>query len=99
MDAAEAKQTGLIQMLGEEMDEAYMEQVLSQSVAPEAVAAVADTFQIIFTPFHGAGYKLVPEVLKRLGIKKLLTVKEQMVLDGDFPTVVSPTLKIKKALP
>lgn len=49
MDAAEAKQTGLIQMLGEEMDEAYMEQVLSQSVAPEAVAAVADTFQIIFT--------------------------------------------------
>lgn len=96
MNAAEAKQTGLIQMLGEEMDEAYMEQVLSQSVAPEAVAAVADTFQIIFTPFHGAGYKLVPEVLKRLGIKKLLTVKEQMVLDGDFPTVVSPNPENKE---
>lgn len=96
MDVSQARESGLVEILGEAMDESYMEQVLAQSVAPEAVEAVSDTFQIIFTPFHGAGYRLVPEVLKRLGIRHLLTVKEQMVLDGDFPTVVSPNPENKE---
>ena len=76
MDRQTAENKGLIQLLNAAMDESYMEQVLAQSVSPQAVEAVADTFRIIFTPFHGAGYKLVPEVLKRLGIRRLLTVKE-----------------------
>ena len=57
---------------------------------PEAIPAVADSFKVVYTPFHGCGYKLVPEALRRAGIKHLLCVPEQMVIDGNFPTVVSP---------
>ncbi len=56
----------------------------------ETVAKVADTFKLVYTPFHGCGYKLVPEALTALGIKHLIRVPEQMVIDGNFPTVVSP---------
>ena len=55
-----------------------------------AVEKVADTFKMVYTPFHGTGYKLIPEALKRLGMKHVICVPEQMVIDGDFPTVVSP---------
>ena len=51
---------------------------------------VADTFKMVYTPFHGTGYKLIPEALKRLGMKHVICVPEQMVIDGNFPTVVSP---------
>ena len=64
--------------------------IMSQAIDREAVARVADDFKIVYTPFHGCGYKLVPEALKRLGIKHLYPVPEQMVIDGTFPTVQSP---------
>ncbi|MGI6721600.1 MAG: phospho-sugar mutase [Anaerovoracaceae bacterium] len=86
----EAAGRGSIAMLGSEMDEKYMKNVLAQSVGGKYVAQAADDFAVIYTPFHGTGYKLVPQVLKRLGMKNVLTVKEQMVIDGDFPTVASP---------
>ena len=89
-DFDEAVKAGQIEILGEETDEAFLEQVLSQAIDKEAVAAVADEFKIVYTPFHGCGYKLVPEALKRLGIKHLYPVPEQMVIDGSFPTVESP---------
>lgn len=54
------------------------------------MAKVADTFKLVYTPFHGCGYKLVPEALRTLGIKHLICEPKQMVIDGDFPTVVSP---------
>ena len=57
---------------------------------PDAIPAVADTFKLVYTPFHGCGHKLVPEALKRAGMKHILCVPEQMVIDGNFPTVVSP---------
>ena len=57
---------------------------------PTVIPAVADTFQLVYTPFHGCGYKLVPEALKRAGMKHVICVPEQMVIDGNFPTVVSP---------
>ncbi len=85
-----AKDSGLITTLGEEIDEAYISEILAQSVAEDYVKKAADEFEIIYTPFHGAGYRLVPEVLKRIGLKKVTPVPEQMVLDGDFPTVASP---------
>ena len=47
---------------------------------------------MVYTPFHGTGYKLIPEALKRLGMKHVICVPEQMVIDGNFPTVVSPCL-------
>ena len=63
---------------------------MAQVVDANAIPAVADTFKVVYTPFHGCGYKLVPEALKRAGIKHLIPVPEQMVIDGNFPTVVSP---------
>ena len=87
-DAAVAD--GRITLLGDETDEAFLENVMAMAIDKEAVAAVADEFKIVYTPFHGCGYKMVPEALRRLGIKHLYPVPEQMVIDGNFPTVVSP---------
>ena len=89
-DFDEAVAKGLIEIIGEETDEAFLERVLAQAIDPEAVKQAADDLKIVYTPFHGCGYKLVPEALKRLGIKHLYPVPEQMVIDGNFPTVVSP---------
>ena len=89
-DFDEAVRAGKIEILGRETDEAFLEQVLAQAIDKEAVAAVADDFRIVYTPFHGCGYRLVPEALKRLGIRHLYPVPEQMVIDGSFPTVASP---------
>ena len=90
MDYDEACAQGLIEIMGEETDEAFLKEVLPMAVNREIVAKVADDFKIVYTPFHGCGWKLVPEALHRLGIKHLYPVAEQMVLDGTFPTVVSP---------
>ena len=89
-DYAEAVHSGQITIIGDETDEAFLGEVMKQAINPGAVAAVADDFRIVYTPFHGCGYRLVPEALKRLGMKHIYPVPEQMVLDGNFPTVVSP---------
>ena len=86
----DAVKAGLIEVLGEETDEKFLKNVMAQVNDAETVAKVADTFKLVYTPFHGTGHKLIPEALKRLGIKHLICVPEQMVIDGDFPTVVSP---------
>lgn len=89
-DFDEAVSDGRIELIGAETDEAYLEKVLEQAINKAVVQKVADRLKIVYTPFHGAGYKLVPEALHRLGITQLYPVKEQMVLDGNFPTVESP---------
>ena len=81
---------GLIEVIGQETDEAFLQDVMAMVTDPQAIPAVADSFKLVYTPFHGCGYKLVPEALRRAGIKHLLCVPEQMVIDGNFPTVVSP---------
>ena len=81
---------GLIEVIGQETDEAFLQEVMAMVTDPQAIPAVADSFKLVYTPFHGCGYKLVPEALCRAGIKHLLCVPEQMVIDGNFPTVVSP---------
>ena len=86
----EAKAAGLIEVIGEETDRAFMANVFAMINDRESVAKVADTFKMIYTPFHGCGWKLVPEALHGLGVKHLYCVPEQMVLNGNFPTVVSP---------
>ena len=86
----DAVKAGLIEVLGAETDEKFLANVMAQVNDKETVAKVADTFKLVYTPFHGTGHKLIPEALKRLGIKHLICVPEQMVIDGDFPTVVSP---------
>ena len=86
----EAVKNGQIAVIGEETDEAFLKKVMQQAINPDAVKAVADEFRIVYTPFHGCGHKLVPEALKRLGMKHIYPVPEQMDIDGNFPTVVSP---------
>ena len=86
----EAVKEGKIQIIGEETDEAFLKEVMAQAIDKEAVMKAADDLKIVYTPFHGCGWKLVPEALHRLGIKHLYPVEEQMVLDGAFPTVESP---------
>ena len=81
---------GLVRFIGAETDDVFLENVLAQAIDREAVPRVADTFKIVYTPFHGAGYKLVPEALRRTGMKHIIPVPEQMVIDGTFPTVKSP---------
>ncbi len=89
-DFDEAVSDGRIEIIGAETDEAFLDCVLAQAVNKEVVCEVADDLRIVYTPFHGCGYKLVPEALKRLGIKHLYPVEQQMVIDGNFPTVASP---------
>ena len=86
----EGVKAGLIEVIGDETDRKFMANVTAQILDKEAVEKVADTFKLVYTPFHGCGYKLVPEALQTLGIKHLLCEPKQMVIDGDFPTVVSP---------
>jgi len=90
MPYEDAVAAGMITVMGEETDEAFLKAVMAMVTDPEAIPAVADDFKLVYTPFHGCGHKLVPEALKRAGIKHLLCVPEQMVIDGSFPTVVSP---------
>ena len=89
-DFDKAVDSGLIEILGEETDEAFLEQVMAQAIDKKVVQEVADDFKVVYTPFHGCGYKLVPEALARLGLKHVYPVPEQMVIDGNFPTVASP---------
>ena len=90
MDYDEAVKAGLITLMGAETDEKFLANVMGQVNDKAAVEKVADTFKMVYTPFHGTGYKLIPEALKRLGMKHVICVPEQMVIDGNFPTVVSP---------
>jgi len=87
-DAAVAE--GKITVVGPELDEEYLKNVMAQQVDPKAIERTADELKVVYTPFHGAGYRLVPEVLKRAGLKYLYPVPEQATPDGDFPTVKSP---------
>ena len=89
-DFDEAVKSGLITILDERFDAKYLDEVVATAINPTLVSDVADTLKVVYTPLHGAGYKLVPEVFKRIGLKHLYTVDSQMVPNGDFPTVKKP---------
>ena len=90
MDCEEGVKAGLITILDEKFDEKYLDAVIATAVNVNAVKDVADELRVVYTPLHGAGYRLVPEVFKRIGLKHLYTVDAQMTPDGDFPTVEKP---------
>ena len=94
LDTAIAK--GDITVVGPELNEKFLEVVKTQQLNPKAVAEVADTFKLIYTPFHGTGSRPVKEILKRIGFKNVLVVKEQDTEDGNFPTVKSPNPENKE---
>ncbi len=86
-----------IQLMGSEMDKAYMDAVTTLMLSPSAVAAHRD-MKIVYTPLHGSGVNIVPALLKRIGFDNILHVPEQDLSDGNFPTVQSPNPENGEAL-
>lgn len=86
----EAIKKGLLEIIGEEVDIAYLNKVREQSVNEEAAKSLGDNFRMVYTPFHGAGYMPVKRILEMTGIKNLHIVEEQAIPDGRFPTLRSP---------
>lgn len=87
----------LIQSIGEEIDQLYLDGVKKMSIDPEVIRRQKDLC-IVYTPLHGAGRVLIPSSLKRWGFENVHTVPEQMIKDGNFPTVVSPNPENGEAL-
>lgn len=96
MDFDEAIEKGLIVMIGDEVEEAYLDEVQKQCVNPELAKEKGNTLKFVYTPFHGAGNKPVRKILKRIGFDNVVVVKEQEMPDGDFPTVASPNPENKE---
>jgi phosphoglucomutase len=86
-----------ITIIGDDVDEAYINMVTGLSVYPEIIQEHRD-LKIVYTPIHGSGIKLVPEVLKRFGFTNVHIVKEQMEPDGNFPTVSYPNPEEKATM-
>ena len=86
-----------IEVMGHEMDEAYLNSVMTLMLSPEACAAHKD-LKIVYTPIHGSGVEIVPEFLSKLGFENVYHVPEQDVVDGNFPTVMSPNPEEPSAL-
>ena len=93
---ADGKEGG-IEIMGDEMNDAYMDDVLTLMLSPEARVKHKD-LKIVYTPLHGSGVKIVPAILKRLGFENIFHVPEQDVSDGNFPTVKSPNPEESSAL-
>lgn len=89
-DFDENVKSGMIKILGGDIDEKYLAAVMAEAVNPDIIKKVADELKIVYSPLHGAGYKMVPEMLRRMGLKHLYIVKEQGTPDGNFPTVTKP---------
>lgn len=80
----------LITMVGAEFDEIFMSKVIAEQVYPDVIGRAADKLHVVYTPLCGAGYRIVPEVLRRIGVKHLHTVDCQMTPNGDFPGLAKP---------
>jgi len=87
----------LIQVIGKEVDEVYLQKINELSLSPQWVAKHND-LKIVYTPIHGTGVHLVPMALKNYGFTNIITVAEQCVIDGNFPTVISPNPENAEAL-
>lgn len=90
IDFDDAVKSGMIRYISPEIDELYMKNVIAEAVDPEVISKVADDLRVVYTPLHGTGYRIIPEALKRVGMKNIYPVAEQMVPDGNFPTVSFP---------
>lgn len=88
---------GKITMMGDNVDQPYLRDILSLMLSPESRARHKD-IKFVYTPLHGCGVRLVPECLRRLGFEQVYHVPEQDVSDGNFPTVVSPNPEEASAL-
>lgn len=87
-DYDDAVRSGIIELIGAQIDEQFLEKVMEQTLRPGVIRR-AD-ISVVYTPFYGAGAKLIPVVLQRQGLKRLHLVAEQMEPDGSFPTTKNP---------
>ena len=90
MEEGAALESGLLNMIGKEVDEAYYKATMSLRLAPEVTERHGAEMRIVYTPLHGSGNVPVREILRRIGIKNISVVKEQEEPDGSFPTVKAP---------
>lgn len=97
-EQATLEEQGLVEWIGREVDEAYLEELETVVVDPELVERMGDKISIVFTPLHGTGQTVGLEALERAGYKKVTTVSDQIEPDGDFPTVSSPNPEDEAAL-
>lgn len=97
MPLAEAKAAGLYQVIGSEVDDAYIAELKKLVLHPEAIAAVQKDLRIVYTPLHGTGNLPVRRVLRELGFTNVYVVREQELPDGDFPTVSYPNPEAEEA--
>ncbi|MFD1258530.1 phospho-sugar mutase [Mucilaginibacter terrae] len=86
-----------IELIGEEIDQIYLDKITELSVSPEAIKRQKD-LKIVYSPIHGTGITLVPKALKQFGFENVILVKEQSTPDGNFPTVIYPNPEEKEAL-
>ncbi|RPH31542.1 MAG: phospho-sugar mutase [Bacteroidales bacterium] len=99
-DISEVRQNGdksLITIIGKEIDEKYLDTLTSLSLSPEINRKYKD-IKLVYTPIHGSGVELVPKTLKRFGFENVIGIPEQNVIDGNFPTVISPNPEESAAL-
>jgi phosphoglucomutase len=89
--------SSLIQIIGKEIDKEYIEKTASLSVAKEAIRRQKN-LKIVYTPIHGSGITVVPEMLRKFGFENIHVVEEQSIPDGNFPSVIYPNPEEKDAL-
>ena len=87
----------LIQIIGKDVDDVYLEKIKGICIDPEVIQRQKD-LKIVYTPIHGTGMMLIPRSLKMWGFENVHTVPEQMIKDGNFPTVISPNPENAEAL-
>ena len=97
MDKSDAIAAGLYNVIGDDVDDAYIAELKKQVINPEIVKEMGDDLVAVFTPLHGTGNIPARRVLKEIGLNKVYVVKEQELPDGDFPTVGYPNPEDKKA--
>ena len=97
MDKAEAEKAGLFQVIGKEVDDAYMEELKKQVLHMDAIEAEGKNLKIVYSPLHGTGNIPARRILKELGFENVYVVKEQELPDGDFPTVSYPNPEAAEA--
>ena len=97
MDKAEAEKAGLFQVIGKEVDDAYMAELKKQVIHMDAIEAEGKNLKIVYTPLHGTGNVPARRILKELGFENVYVVKEQELPDGDFPTVSYPNPEAAEA--
>ncbi len=97
LDTALNTDSPLLEIIGEEIDALYLDKIKTISIDPEVIQRQKD-MKIVYTPIHGTGMMLIPRSLKLWGFENVNTVPEQMIKDGNFPTVVSPNPENAEAL-